>query len=289
MASKYGNEDERYNDRESYRGDRSDERRFRGQHYGGADERERGWELGRGDSSRYGTGWPEDYERGTSSRYYTGDEQGRGYAGGRDLGRSYTPSFDRDWGDESGSRGEFRRPYGDSHNRSRLGRYSERDFELTNRPPDYGRDFQEERHRTYRGEGLAGKRDWLDRVSDELGSWFGDKDAEHRRQIDKMRDASHRGKGPKGYRRSDERIKEDVNDRLTDYPYLDASEIVVGVQDREVTLQGTVNDRTDKRIAEAIAESVSGVANVQNNLRVEQEQVSTAGLETPETRSATAR
>src|SRR4030095_1968319 len=38
----------------------------------------------------------------------------------------------------------------------------------------------------------------------------------------------------------------------------------------EVTLTGTVNTRDDKRLAEDIAESVSGVSNVENRLRVTQ-------------------
>jgi osmotically-inducible protein OsmY len=78
----------------------------------------------------------------------------------------------------------------------------------------------------------------------------------------------HRGRGPRGYKRSDERIREDVNDRLTDDPLLDASGIEVGVSDGEVTLSGTVQRREDKRRAEDVAERVSGVAHVQNNLRV---------------------
>jgi Flp pilus assembly secretin CpaC len=61
-----------------------------------------------------------------------------------------------------------------------------------------------------------------------------------------------------------------VNDRLTDDPHLDASEIEVSVTNREVTLSGTVNSRFEKRHAEDIAESVSGVAHVQNNLRIQQ-------------------
>ncbi|HEY2964563.1 MAG TPA: BON domain-containing protein [Pyrinomonadaceae bacterium] len=79
----------------------------------------------------------------------------------------------------------------------------------------------------------------------------------------------HRGRGPKGYKRSDERIKEDVNDRLTDDYYLDASEIDVQVINGEVVLTGTVNSREDKRRAEDIAESVSGVINVEVRLRVQ--------------------
>ncbi len=80
----------------------------------------------------------------------------------------------------------------------------------------------------------------------------------------------HRGRGPKGYQRSDARIEEDVNDRLTDDPRLDASEIQVHVSNREVTLTGNVHSREARRRAEDIAESVSGVTYVMNNLRVRQ-------------------
>ena len=77
----------------------------------------------------------------------------------------------------------------------------------------------------------------------------------------------HRGRGPRGYQRSDERIREEINDRLTDDPTLDASDIEVRVDRCEVTLNGTVHRRDDKRRAEDIAEQVSGVTHVQNNLR----------------------
>jgi BON domain len=80
----------------------------------------------------------------------------------------------------------------------------------------------------------------------------------------------HRGRGPRGYRRSDQRIEEEVNDRLTDDPLLDASEIQVHVHDSEVTLTGNVDSRDARRRAEDLAEQVSGVTYVMNNLRVRQ-------------------
>jgi osmotically-inducible protein OsmY len=84
--------------------------------------------------------------------------------------------------------------------------------------------------------------------------------------MDEIRD--HRGKGPKNYQRSSDRIKEDVNDKLSDNWMLDASNIEVDVKGSEVTLNGTVESREDKRRAEDIAEDVSGVTHIQNNLRV---------------------
>jgi hypothetical protein len=75
------------------------------------------------------------------------------------------------------------------------------------------------------------------------------------------------GKGPKGYVRSDERIREDVCDRLSDDDEVDASEITVTVVGGEVRLEGTVVDRYSKHRAEDLVESVSGVRDVTNNLR----------------------
>jgi osmotically-inducible protein OsmY len=79
----------------------------------------------------------------------------------------------------------------------------------------------------------------------------------------------HRGRGPKGYKRSDERIHEDVCERLTEDPMIDASNVEVEVKNGEVTLSGTVSSRGLKRRAEDLTELASGVTHVQNNLRVE--------------------
>jgi hypothetical protein len=75
------------------------------------------------------------------------------------------------------------------------------------------------------------------------------------------------GLGPRSYTRSDERIREDINEDLTSDPRIDASDIEVTVQNGEVTLMGEVERRGDKRIAEEIAESVRGVKDVDNRLK----------------------
>lgn len=79
----------------------------------------------------------------------------------------------------------------------------------------------------------------------------------------------HFGRGPKGYRRSDERIREDVNEALFHDHYVDASELEVQVHDGDVTLSGTVDNREQKRMAEACVWNVSGVRNVSSTIRVE--------------------
>jgi hypothetical protein len=83
-----------------------------------------------------------------------------------------------------------------------------------------------------------------------------------------QREGTHIGKGPKSYRRSDDRILEEISDHMCDNPYLNASEIDVAVNNCEVVLTGIVEDRQSKRLAEDIAEAVSGVENVENRLRV---------------------
>jgi osmotically-inducible protein OsmY len=79
---------------------------------------------------------------------------------------------------------------------------------------------------------------------------------------------NYAGKGPRGYRRSDERIKEEICDRLTEDPMIDATEVTVDVTAGEVILAGTVMDRWQKRRAEDLAERVGGVRDVTNHVRV---------------------
>jgi hypothetical protein len=81
---------------------------------------------------------------------------------------------------------------------------------------------------------------------------------------------STRGRGPKGYKRSDERIHDDVCERIA-RSGIDASEVEVKVERAEVTLAGTVHSRADKWRLEDVADDVYGVDDVHNHLRVERE------------------
>jgi osmotically-inducible protein OsmY len=81
---------------------------------------------------------------------------------------------------------------------------------------------------------------------------------------------SKAGRGPKGYRRSDERIKEEISDLLTSHHEVDPSEVEVKVSNCEVTLTGTVSSRHEKRLIEDLASQVTGVSDVTNQLRVQQ-------------------
>jgi osmotically-inducible protein OsmY len=207
-------------------------------------------------------------ERNFDRDYGTGYEPGYGMSYQASYGNRYRDEgVDDDWG-----RGR------ESRNASRGSslRYSRSSY-----TPDYSTDFdtydRENRERRYSSrydEGLdrgAGNRHWWDRMADEIASWFGDEEAEQRRRRDEAhmaQRASYKGKGPRGYKRSDERIQEDVSDRLTDYEYLDASDITVTVVSGVVTLGGNVSSQWARRAAEDVAETVSGVQDIQNNLRV---------------------
>jgi osmotically-inducible protein OsmY len=80
---------------------------------------------------------------------------------------------------------------------------------------------------------------------------------------------SMRGLGPKNYQRSDDRIREDVCERLTEADDVDATNLEVTVSAGTVTLSGNLDERWAKRRAEDIAESVVGVRDVDNRIRVE--------------------
>jgi len=190
---------------------------------------------------------------------YTGDRD-EGFTGYNDWRTQTYGSGNRDYLNYGSERGTSDR-FGDEYNRSN---YEGRNY---NRGGgnygggNYGSDYNRDRNE-------RGERDWWDKTSDEVSSWFGDEDAERRRERDRQISGQHKGKGPKGYTRSDDRIKEDINDRLSDDVFVDASEIDVTVSQGEVTLTGTVETRSAKRRAEDIAEEVSGVKNVENRLRL---------------------
>lgn len=254
-------------------GSRSGSSQYGGSEYGGGR---------RGGGSQYGD---------TSSRYGRGGQYGGESSGGSQYGGSsrwrsrgregYRPGSENDWdyADDRESRyGSFLRGYdtGSYDDTSRFDSSSRGSSQRYNYPSGYrsgesygergrGYDYDYGRDRS------SEERGWLDRLADKLAAWFGDEDAERRYRTDEQRQRI-RGKGPKSYRRSDERIREDVNERLSE-GYLDASEIEVNVSEGLVTLTGTVNSRTDKRRAEDITEDVSGVKNVENRLRVQQSDI----------------
>jgi osmotically-inducible protein OsmY len=262
-----------------------------GEGYGRASGRPQAYQSGAGQGRSGGLR--------VSSQDYTGrnyaDEAGRPDYGGQGRG-SYAGDRYTGWGERdegrygydsdrgerrSWSAGEDRSydRYGAEMRRRASASYGAQGDEYERRG---GQDWDERRERD-RGEGGG---DFLQRAGERISSWFrGDNLMRGSREEDdggarlyqadygrearwEVRDRGHRGIGPKGYRRSDERINEEVHERLTDDPWLDASNIEVEVKDGEVTLTGHVDNREAKHRAERLVEDLSGVRHVQNNLRV---------------------
>jgi osmotically-inducible protein OsmY len=217
-----------------------------------------------------------DYTRGRRDREYYDEPYYRGQGGGNDE------PYQRGYGGEQRRYGYGRSDYyGEQYRRGSRGRrsgepygaydYDRYEYGDRTREPYYQRGYEGEyREPYYRGgRGRGEERGFIERAGDEIKSWFGDEEAERRRRRDEMRRGMYAGRGPRGYRRSDERIREDINDHLTDDWYIDATDIEVTVNNGMVTLTGRVDSRDEKRRAEDLAESVSGVNDVSNQLRVE--------------------
>ena len=290
----------RYDDRDYDRGERSYGRRLNSESGRSGDERPRMRpRFDRDEGERYSTEdrWRGDFSSSSQSRPWREGDYGRNFSGsgidwqgesdysedrsqsrygrtgrGYDTGRQYGEGYGegrqyregRNSGEGASMRSQrYNYPSG-SRSRETYGGHGAYEDYGSRYLRDEGRDYDYDRGDDSGREG----RGWWDRASDEVASWFGDEDATRRRRMDQQRE-EYRGRGPKNYRRSDDRIKEDINDRLSE-GYLDASNIEVEVQSTEVVLTGTVNSRADKRRAEAVAESVTGVSNVENRLRVKQ-------------------
>lgn len=73
---------------------------------------------------------------------------------------------------------------------------------------------------------------------------------------------------PKGYRKSDDRIEEEVCNALMRDRNVNASLIDVRVNNGVVTLSGTVDSRSARFDAEMAVDSIRGVEDIQNNLKV---------------------
>jgi osmotically-inducible protein OsmY len=94
------------------------------------------------------------------------------------------------------------------------------------------------------------------------------------RYMEGIPEGPHRGRGPKGYQRPDERIRENACERLTHHGGVDARDIQVSVKDGEITLEGTVENRRMKRMAEDALETIAGMKDIHNRLRVQRQDTS---------------
>ncbi|MGN6094260.1 MAG: BON domain-containing protein [Luteibacter jiangsuensis] len=185
----------------------------------------------RDDDMRY----PGDEFGGTYGRREPSESGGRPYDAGRDFagGRDYGPGDDFSGGTWSGRRGYPGDDRGYPGHRRFGGHHG------------YGTD-----------RGHPGHRDF-GRGDDEPRAWTGS-----------GYPGGYRGVGPKDYERSDDRIREDVCERLTEHDAIDASGIEVRVSGGVVTLTGEVPERYMKHLAEDAVANAVGVNDVENGIRV---------------------
>lgn len=226
----------------------------RGRLSGGAERRDFDYDRGY-DQDRWRQGGPgnrQSYGRDYSQGYGRDYNQGYGQDYNQDRARQGGQSYSQDFGDRGYDRG-FNQGYGQNYGR---------EYDQDRSRQGYSQDYSQDRWHSG-GQGYGGESYNVPANSSYAEPW--------------MIPGPFTGRGPKGYQRSDDRMREDLCDRLSQHGQIDAGDIDVQVKDGEVTLSGTVDSRAAKRMAEDVAESVQGVREVHNQLRVNQGQASVPG------------
>jgi hypothetical protein len=208
------------------------------------------------DDNRSARDYDRDYgqRRGQRGRLDTSEESGStgrsaGYAGYGDFGQG-----DYDQPGRGANTGQNR--YGQTGYGQ--GGYGQGNYGQPNYGQDYGSSGTSNYGRSNFGSGRADPGGWREPYGE--GQQYGSPGG--------FSQGQHRGKGPKNYQRSDERVKEMLCERLHDDPDIDASEVTINVQGGKITLEGTVDSRRTKNAIEDVAEQI-GSQDVQNNLRVQ--------------------
>ena len=251
---------------------------------------------GRDYSGAYG---PEDFRQGSHlqgpshrpQRNYAGaspNESGSAYTPGNFRGQRYQPGYSQGMGGYARDfdEGDYDQAYGGYSPSQRGYAQGWSGYGRGSYGPAYGQGYEQdlmgttnatvgsgnfnqgpanyERHGygqgTYAGgysQGLAGR-----------GGFTGQSFSPHSEYDYAMGRESHFGKGPKGYVRSDERLKEDISERLLRDHEIDASDISVEAKNGNVTLSGSVNDRRLKHYVEDVIEQCTGVKEIDNRLTV---------------------
>jgi len=187
-----------------------------------------------------------------------------------DYGRYARPN-DRDYDDARygrtyrGTEPRAARDYEDA----RFG-FDARDYQTGGDPHDYADDYS---HTDY------GARDYHRPSFERYGRAYDPYPGATQRNYERPTPQRPVNRGPRGYKRSDERLREEVCERLGRDWDVDASDVEVNVANGEVTLSGSVDDRRQKFRAEHLADGVWGVNEVHNQLRVKRERDAPASTE----------
>ncbi|MCU0497615.1 MAG: BON domain-containing protein [Anaerolineae bacterium] len=221
----------------------NDPRRYRDQE----DEVDRDRTLGNVRGREAGSQYRDPGQRSRSD--YDQHDQNQSNQRGQNRSRDYQTNEDY----EIGQRGDY---YGSSGYEGRPGRWEGQGQGQSGRGQSSGG----------RDQGMRSERNYNDQGYQSGDERYGSGSSQGRG----MSSGQHRGKGPQGYQRSDDRIMEEACEILTDHDQIDAGQIQVQVSGGEITLEGTVSDRYQKRMAEDVLEGISGVKEIHNRLRVQQ-------------------
>jgi osmotically-inducible protein OsmY len=275
--------------------------RNRGEYYGGEqfDERSQsaGWNEDRsnwdyeGGPERYSTsGYAETDQDKLQGQPYYGRQPGAHSSGRREFGSQNTGASDYYSGRQGyGAQGSFGSEY-NTYGRSQG--YGE-SAGYTRTQPSRGQEGRQFAARAAyastvasgRGTSAGDSPSYLD--EGEMSGYGGNEATRQSQAVSSRygtRVGSFRGVGPRNYTRSDDRLTEDINERLTDDDDLDASDLSVHVSQGKVTLEGKVEQRWMKHRAEDIADSCIGVKEVENRIQVSSGSMSGR---TPDTRATT--
>lgn len=247
---RYGGRDEgRSSQREEYRGsNREDEDRRQGSDLRAGMNGGYGWERAR--EWRDPNAWQRD-DRQAERNWRQSTERTRE----RDRGMGYQGPYFRDlrsdtryWTDPDDDRTDDQRR-GRHYSREAA---QQRGWEVDD---DRDRDRDEDHGTLY---------NFGRRIGEAVGDLFG------------TSERHERPTGPRGYKRSDDRIRDDVCERLSYAHRLDVSDVSVEVKDGVVTLSGNVNDRSQKYDIEELVDATYGVSEVNNDIRVRRDAGSTS-------------
>jgi len=93
------------------------------------------------------------------------------------------------------------------------------------------------------------------------------------------------GTTPKNFKRSDERIYDEICDRLSQGGHFDVSDVEIKVEDGEVTLEGSLDNRSDKHRIEMLADSVMGVKEITNQIKIKNTKGASSSSDSENSRS----
>ncbi len=273
---------DRYGDDERrFRAERGEEGSWRGRELSADEDRFQEWRGER--SGERGGDWRE------RERWMRGREPGAEWEreparadfgrevrepGGRYGERGSESWRDREW--RALERGSYGRPYGGGTRPYGGGeRWAGRSGSYGRGTGEWGGDYVTYGSQGYgpeRGYGYDREREGWGRRDMGPGGWRYGEERE-RSPFERVKEGFRKltGQGPKGYRRSDERVRDEVCERIA-RSGINAMEVEVAVEKGEVTLSGYAQSREDKRMLEDVAEDVFGVDEVHNHVRIRREQ-----------------